>query len=400
MLPAFGKYTASSITQHLSLGTSTVTSCTSSLHLSPPLTSRTTLYLGKVRAHIGVPGNEEADLLAGIDARRPEQCTHHTPLSPPPFFDLYWPHLHTGSSPTPLKSLKKLPTLTPHLDYKKPGIYKQAWQDLQPHIHKHSKEYIHKQHLPFPTLKTVIKYWGGSIWTNKMAKRCGRSRSSLCPLCGMEDSAGHLLGECSHDHIKGYHCQRHDNTVYRLCKILRLSKDPSICRSLLQADAKASHGRLLEGTESELPSWLLPQLSRHNRQKFRPDILCMALDSKHNIEGEDYLQVIKQHATFHLLEVGYGGDTFYTTTYDRKKAQHTHLLHLLRAEGWKVSTPDALIFGHGGTTYEDTWKTLVQKYQIPTHIVDKFFNKTQREAARIAHQIIISRRLAENKKRK
>jgi len=233
------------------------------------------------------------------------------------------------------------------------------------HTHKHSKEYIYKSHLPFPTIKTIIKYWGGSLWNNKLAKRCGKALTSLCPLCGKEDSAGHLLGECTHDHIKGYHCQRHDNTVYRLCKALRLSKDPSISRSLLQADAKASHGKLLEGIESELPSWLLPNLPQKERRKLRPDILCMALDSQHSIEGEDYLSVIKQHATFHLIEVGYGGDTFYTSTQARKLAQHTLLAQLLRKEGWKVSTPDALIFGHGGTTYKATWDTLVLKYHIP-----------------------------------
>jgi hypothetical protein len=210
----------------------------------------------------------------------------------------------------------------------------------------------------------------------------------------MEDSAGHLLGECPHDHIKGYHCQRHDNTVHRICKLLRLSKDPSICRSLLQADAKASHGKLLEGLESELPAWLLPNLSQTDRQKLRPDILCMALDSKHNIEGEDYLQVIKQHATFHLLEVGYGGDTFYLQNLDRKQQQHTRLVQLLRQEGWRVSQPDILLFDHAGSLYTSTKDILSNKFHIPPSLLTKFFAKTQKEAAYIAHHIVVARHIA------
>jgi hypothetical protein len=193
--------------------------------------------------------------------------------------------------------------------------------------------------------------------------------------------------------------------VYRLGKLLRLSNSNAICRSLLQADAKASYGKLstqhpslTEGTEAILPAWLLPHHTKAERTKYRPDILCMALDSKHTLDGDDYLQVIKQHATFHIIEVGFSGDTFYERHLARKLAQHAHLIHLLRQEGWRVHAPSPVLFGQGGTLYQSTWDSLIHTFQLPSPSVTRFFHKTQRLAAHTAHQIVVSRRQIEKEK--
>ena len=377
------------------------------------ITPHTKLTIGKVKAHIGVKGNEEADLLAGTAARDSSRCTHVSPSHPSPHASLYWVHKTTDTGSKPVTNNSQITILTPHLDYRPPGIYKRSWERVTPWLDKKTWDLLAKSNLPFSIKKTLWKYKGGALYNNKLGKRMGHCSTSLCPLCNQEDSAGHMLGECHHDHLKGLHCQRHDNTVYRLCKLLRNSKDPSISRSLLQADAQASYGKLLrdtdhlpalprleEGHESVLPEWLLPSLSDEERKKLRPDILCMAIDSTHTLDGEDYLEVIKKHATFHILEVGYGGDTFYHLTKERKMQQHAHLINLLRQEGWKVQGTDPIIFGHGGSIYKDTKDVLTNKYQVPHHLVRAFLSKTQREAAHYAHQIVVTRRYLEKKGKK
>jgi hypothetical protein len=80
-----------------------------------------------------------------------------------------------------------------------------------------------------------MKYRHGCIWNAKLAKRIGRqykccrhakphpSAKAPCPLCGLEDSGGHIMGDCRHKHMQGLTIQRHNDAVQTIAKALRKS---------------------------------------------------------------------------------------------------------------------------------------------------------------------------------
>ena len=61
-----------------------------------------------------------------------------------------------------------------------------------------------------------------------------------------------------------------------------------------------------------------------------------------------------------IVEVGYCSDTRWEAKFEEKKLQHAQLVYLLREAGWKVAEPRILIFGVGGTIFQQTDHTLQQ----------------------------------------
>ena len=192
--------------------------------------------------------------------------------------------------------------------------------------------------------------------------------------------------------MEAHRLLKHDMAVSKIARLLRHSKDPSIARGLLQMDAPASKSTLPEGTGTRIPSFMIPDPKE--RAKYRPDILVMAIDSKHQLDlmgQKEREATMKMHGNFFILEIGYGGDTFYTDTYNRKKAQHQGLKDHLVANGWNVKEPIPIIFGHGGTLYQSTFQVLTELFQVPAHRVHKTLKKIQLETARRAHHTVVTR---------
>ncbi len=98
---------------------------------------------------------------------------------------------------------------------------------------------------------------------------------------------------------------------------------------------------------------------------------------------------------FYIVEVGYGGDTFYQRTKERKRAQHHHLCKLMREQGWQVEEPIPLIFGHAGTLYQSSWDALHKNFEVPPDKLKRLFGRAQKNAAAMTRQIIIARRKME-----
>ena len=80
----------------------------------------------------------------------------------------------------------------------------------------------HSPRCKFSAIRTVLNVRHGSLWTVHRARTMGRPyvtdlgtiTNGSCPLClAPLDSAGHLLGECSHHDIKSMHIARHNKAA-------------------------------------------------------------------------------------------------------------------------------------------------------------------------------------------
>jgi hypothetical protein len=358
--------------------------------------------IGKVKAHIGVRGNEKADRLAK-KAAEGKSLNYLSPMQDQPFHSLWWPHRCRTDSEIwqpqyPLKQCKRRSMGSMHGSRPK-GIYQQAWEGLAMHMEPGSKAYIHAGSIPGAWRKAVMKFWNGCLYNQKIAFRLGHSMTDKCPLCGQPDSAGHMLGECKgHPHITGLRIQRHHSTVGRLAALLQHSDNPAVRRACLIVDG-GKEANQDSDLGCRIPEWILPSVAENDRLKMRPDILCITAPEKHVpiLNGLHDKQALKDYGRVHILEVGYHGDTFYLENRQRKLQQHTQLCKELDKEGWTVVPPDPILFGHGGTTYQEVRHTLHHKYQIPNTHINSFMKKTQRQAAHKVFQLVQARRTIERK---
>ena len=76
-----------------------------------------------------------------------------------------------------------------------------------------SNEYMTSGKIKYAERKTALRYRYGTMWTRKMAYRCGHAPSSKCLLCGDEDGGHHTASGCPA--LKRMYINRH-NKVGRL----------------------------------------------------------------------------------------------------------------------------------------------------------------------------------------
>ena len=354
--------------------------------------------LSKVKAHTGVEGNEQADQHANL--ARDTGNTHHTmEICNTPYDSLYWPHRYTTSHGrghwTTQAHLQQATPLAPvqHLTTRKIGIYQSAWTATEQHLVPNCKSYIHHSDIPSSWRHTVMRYRTGCLYTQKTAYRLKHSTNALCPLCKEPDSAGHMLGACAHDSISGLRILRHNDAVRHIAKGIRQSSIPHIRNALLYMDAGNTPDAIIADEGNRVPGWLLPDTDPQLRNKLRPDILLITMpDSidKHSIR----LEYAKEQAGIYIIEVGYGADTKYEETLQKKTDQHTSLCSLLREQGWTVHTPTPFVLGFGGSIYQSSVTTLtslgVQK-STALHILSRI----QRDTAHRASQLVATRRFLE-----
>ena len=290
----------------------------------------------KVKSHIGIKGNEEADRLAH-DACKSMNC-HQVVLDGLPIREhIHWPvqkqpevpeverpqdrpdnvgasltnqHLdaETVTIPAPQgtpapceeddfmpdhqvndlrKGMKALIRPLMATGYATQTIYTEAWKatnkyaigDLSNHFWKAAT---------MPVITQTLKYRFGQLWNMKLAYMRRRPylpgfpmpRSDRCPHCQLPDSGGHILGGCQHRVMKSLYISRHDEAM----------------RQVLKAISKGSHGSYLKiadigrdeltsdlGIASKrIPDWLVTDdtlrqcdLPPDRRHVLRPDILLI-----------------------------------------------------------------------------------------------------------------------------
>lgn len=135
------------------------------------------------------------------------------------------PHVHTRSPVAPrLNYLGNLTTAVARLAYQRvgmatsnPSVYGSLMESELRLSDKHTNEnmwrMLDSRKVTYKEMATSLRVRWGGIYTAKIAARMGRpyhvpTKPGKCPLCGRDDGATHIMGECpAHKHL---HIERHN----------------------------------------------------------------------------------------------------------------------------------------------------------------------------------------------
>ena len=293
--------------------------------------------------------------------------------------------------------LKQVLRATTRLGFSRRTAYVGFWQDTykdpQGAHPATSNLFWTSNQVDFPTRRLVMKVRTGTLYNQKLAKRYKRSHSDRCPLCGQPDSVGHILGGCKHRRMKGKYISRHDKAVLKIHRALQ--KGPRGGHYCL-VDAGTMTDVLNEAANGKrLEDWMLPDIDPAARKKMRPDILRIT-GLRSNATQEEITAALQQKDkhVVQIIEVGYGPDTRWKDTLERKQNQHTKLKEALETAGWKVEV-HCIILGNAGTMYNHTLTTL-QTLGLDKTAAVKLMGELHIHTVACLRSIILARRRREH----
>ena len=244
------------------------------------------LTLYKVRAHVNIDGNEQANELAkeGLDlthrsAIHPYEHAHATPYY---FQKDKWPSMIDTPDKGPVrfleKQIKKYDRIN-HLEtmaIQTPNNYKWTCnEDIDKEL---SNEFWDNPTIIDKQKSCLIKFRTGTYMGQARKQTFfGRQRfpTITCPICNSykPDTWLHVLLTCRQQHIHSLHVKRHNKAVWEIKKLL-ISSEKSRCFTLMNVGTFNDNPQ-----ENTVPNWLLPCTCGTQRcqcnSRFRPDILCV-----------------------------------------------------------------------------------------------------------------------------
>lgn len=218
-----------------------------------------------------------------------------------------------------------------------------------------------------------------------------------CPLCGLRDSGGHILGGCKERSLHAMYIKRHNVAVQIVADAIHKGTRGG-CYTVMDACAEEASREYSAGTR--LPSWLLPGASNAVRAKMRPDLLLIPSLPTHATDGTPSRPyrgpTQRDQHTVHIIEVGYTGDLRHNEKNAEKSQQHESLASALRTAGWKVQydKAEAVTLGVGGTIRKDL-RPLLISLGAPALAATQCCVQLHEHAVRTANDIILRRRKLE-----
>ena len=328
-----------------------------------------TLY--KVAAHTGLVGNEIADECARAAATGDGQVNAICTVKADPYDSIYWLRETETEEHHFLPNLKR--GLTQHMrSYEGPAegagtlrrchrlggsnresIYYKSWQATVPTTLSHvSNIFFSSDKVTLPEKKNCLKFRGGVLYNNNLAKKMGHSATDKCPLCGKPDGLMHMASACEHDVIARMVQERHNGAGRLLLKAIRNGKRGGdvVCADVGNAEKLAADG--IRPLTSYLPENLVPHLTTEERAKLRPDI---AMVEQRALDGPPDIT---------LIEIKYCRDTNCKDQEDKAKAQHektiAQLTHADNPRGLQRCriTVVPILIGVSGTIFQSSLDAL------------------------------------------
>ncbi len=246
-------------------------------------------------------------------------------------------------------------------------------------------------------LTTALRAKWGGIYTAKIAARMGRPYlvptrgPGMCPLCGMQDGATHILGEClAHKHL---HIERHNKVGRCIMKHIRrgqygaypmyadVGKEPD-----LQSD--------FDVTSKTLPAALVPPASTsepmHRHQPTKFDIVILHTDHAAASRPTSTWRDIPARTEITAVEIGFRSDYDKGRKILQKQQQHMHTCTRLR----RHYALDYQIWDIGYTgMIPARARAYAKKLGVPD--AERLLHDVQAVAIRYAHIIMQNRRQQE-----
>ena len=281
------------------------------------------------------------------------------------------------------------------------GVYFSSWAKTTPDVERHVLE--HMWHRPKGIrdahIRTVMRYRGGVLYNNKLAFRYKQSTTSKCPLCNKEDSATHMLLQCTHRKVKAMVIKRHNQAVQAIAKAIangRRGGSFLIMDAGKLEDVQESVSSTIQGTR--LPEWMVPDLPTNMRNRLRPDILIIpGMSCRHH--APDSNSTREFYGELILLEVGFCNDTMFKEKLAEKADQHRRLQDHLRKAGWLCINIVPIALGVSGSVYKQMTQQLTEVTELLTKAeCDKLSLKLNRLAITWMHNLVCARRQLQHQK--
>jgi hypothetical protein len=365
-------------------------------------------FIGKVKAHAGVRGNDLADAAAkqqatstsGIDAKIPSylrqellrmtnaeatvEIGQHVPIDGPCVLE----DMETAEGPRkviPAQAVEgmktRLRTWGSNVDARHFAMLQEMNDPQQRRLLAQSSRYMTSRGFTHNERRIIKNLQYGVFQTQKRdhMMRPNIFPSPQCVLCqgvgpdattrtildsdGIgEDGCGHVMGGCTHRVLTACYIKRHNEAVAAVAKVIA---NGSRGRWVQVADLrKECLGELSteqgEEVASRIPAFMLPAVADEERLKMRPDIMFVdGMDE--GWQGAEVtaerVRSLKDRCTVYILEVGYCRDNAALRKRAEKRRQHARLRRALRAEGWKVQDVP-IVLGHCGSVYEHELEVL------------------------------------------
>ena len=377
---------------------------------------RTTLH--KVKGHASIIGNEKADAIAKAaatgDTSDYEECEKYESPSNNRLTQ-YWPHKtqwnnrwsRTNGQRTLIADrFKRVNPLTDlhdsvrHYCHQKSRFgmanratcYFEAFKRIEERLDlPASNEYMTSGKIKYAERKTALRYRYGTMWTRKMAYRCGHAPSSKCLLCGDEDGGHHTASGCPA--LKRMYINRH-NKVGRLImtRVLRGRKGAFVIQMDLGSTENCAEDGIMAHQSRNIPWELLPRGLKEAVQQAqgttdkRPDGMLYKPKNGNN------------PAEYWILEVKICRDS--DPAGQQSKADYQHQVPIDKI---KDIDPTAkvwyypLLVGVAGTIYNSTTMNL-QALGIKGQALKQCISEVHTAAVKSLHSIYTTKRKLEKPK--
>ena len=353
--------------------------------------SPVTLY--KVKAHMGIEGNEKADAMAKRVARG---CELEGLVSDVPHSndrgDQFWiSHTPAPTLTEPHPVPQPLPTLDGHLHHIMHEQHRLGMADVTTSYYSHwgtaasgmmpveSNSFMTQPDITAAERRTTLQYRCGQLFSNKLGKRWGKTTTDRCPLCGGADGGHHIASGCSK--LSKLYMARH----HQAGRI--------ILKAILSGQRAAEVAYADVGSGDSLARAGVPTLDGRHRihlpkQSSRPDVIMAARST-----GDRGM-----YDSITIVEIKYCRDSDPAQQLQRATEQHTHLQTQMAAEHSCTVQTEIPLLGVSGAIYTTYGEGVLKRLGVHGSLLKSTIRRLHSHAIRSLRGIVCTRRRLEKKR--